>query len=422
MAGTAAKGINYHLLNNVGIPTELPGADPSLLASFGGLAQSGNLGSIIGDIGALDNPEDMLHIVEGVIATNPVSKAGSGVVGEFSALAGLTGPQAGVMKQAVNMFSDKQVYKDPNNANAWKQPTSSARAVTNSLIPGSSELAQLLQIAALPLYIPGIGQQYAPVFTPVSAALNQIEAVAGMLGNLLKLQAFQNPYSANPDEPTKELFDNPQIEILRIRSASSPDIGTPNINGITSAQALTILMDPASAAQTIDPAVMPVQSTTPFNSAIQSNLPVPVMNPVGTILYPQAVFYAQHPVEIRGILRDYNPGKMQVFEMSMNYSFPYTDLLSTVSGPHNGPTGLSNQGRNYNNLSTAPGGLAPTLVDTSSGYFIINSDPNSPYFVNDFLCLERSERRHFPYYRLGGQRDFPTYSICCFKLAVLYLS
>ena len=222
-AVTNPKAIDYHLLNNIGIPTELPGANSSLLANFGALAQSGDFGAIIGAVQALFDPQQMLHLVEGVMAKNPVTSAGSGVVPEFSALAGLTGQPAGQMQDPIQMFVDPKVYKDPFNSNAWRQTTAQARTVVNNLIGDQSnkDLATALQVLSLPLYIPGFGQEYKVIFTPVSSALNLVTSVEGILKNLFKVQAFQNPYSSNPDEPTKELFDKPQVEILRLRSSSA---------------------------------------------------------------------------------------------------------------------------------------------------------------------------------------------------------
>ncbi len=409
---SGAKAIDYHLLSNIGIPTELPNVDATLLSAYGSLAQSGNLGSILSAVDAINDPEKMLHIVEGVLAKNPVTSGGSGVVGEFSALAGLNGPQPGAMRQPVNMFNDQQVYKDPNDPDAFRQATAAARAVTNLMLGNGDELSQALQALSLPLYIPGIGQAYAPIFTPISSALNFAETAEGYLKNLLKLQAFQNPNGANPDEPTKELFDNPQIEILRVRASSSPTLSIPVSLGmndpnyaVSYTAPVSYLMDPASA--TSDPAFLPVQSTSAFDlSQGNATTAVPIMDPKGVILYPDTVFYNRKPVEIRGILRDYSPGQMKVFEMSMNYSFPYTDLLSTNPAAHTSTAGNSDQGRDPNSISTASGGLSPVLIDPSSGYFVISADPNSPFFVNDFNFLEGQNEIVFHTIDWAGKESF----------------
>ena len=97
---------------------------------------------------------------------------------------------------------------------------------------------------------------------------------------------------------------------------------------------------------------------------------------------------------------------MKVFEFSMNYSFPYTDMLSTAAGEHNDANGLTHQGRDPNGVSTAPGGLLPTLLDPNTGYFALSSDPTSPFFAGDFNFIEGQNEIVFHSINWAGKESY----------------
>ncbi|HJT25670.1 MAG TPA: hypothetical protein VJ873_13930, partial [bacterium] len=62
--------------------------------------------------------------------------------------------------------------------------------------------------------------------------------------------------------------------------------------------------------------------------------------------------------------------------------------------------------RDPNGVSTAPGGLLPNLIDPNTGYFILSSDPASPFFVNDFNFIEGQNEIVFHTIDWAGKESF----------------